>query len=563
MISVDTLIDQRLPRIANGSPRIRKPITALLRSLFHEEEFKQFERDYPYLRGIDFVEKVLEYFDFSYVVSELEKERIPVTGKIVIIANHPIGSLDGLALLKLVGDVRPDVKVVANELLYQLEPLRELLLPVDNMGGNTPKQNLRNIEHYLNAGGAVIIFPSGEVSRAGPRGVRDSRWRNGFMHFAEKTASPVLPVHVNARNSIFFYALSLLAKPLSTLMLIHEMFKQANQTVRIKIGPPVPYSAFHDLPLTTAARVRLFRKHVYKIGKRRSSGEACLLPQVQAIAHPEPRQQLRSEIRACERLGVTRDGMEIYNYRYEGASSVMRELGRLREISFRAVGEGSGKRRDIDAYDGYYDHVILWDDNALELVGAYRLAPASTLAGRSLYTQTLFDYKASAEPYLQQGVELGRSFIQPTYQGMNALDYLWQGVGAYLGKHKELRYLFGPVSISNTMPSRVRELMVHFYSHYFPPAQRFAVAKNPVLLQSENPFAGNDYKADFRRLKTAASDMGCSMPPLYKQYSELTEEGGVCFVDFNTDPDFADCIDGLVMVDLYKMKANKAQRYLS
>ncbi|AKH69226.1 putative hemolysin [Spongiibacter sp. IMCC21906] len=566
MISVDAVLDQRFPKFAKDSPRLRRTVTALLKYLFHEAEFKQFERDYPYLQGLDFVDKALEYFDFSYAVSALDKERIAVNGKVVIISNHPIGSLDGLALLKLVSEVRSDVKVVANELLYSLKPLRSMLLPVDNMSGKrNRKENVQAIHQHLQGEGAVIIFPAGEVSRFGPHGIRDGRWRNGFIKFAEKAGAPILPVHINARNSVFFYALSLLAKPLSTLWLIREMFKQNNRTVRVSVGPAIDADMYRNLPLTAPAKVRLFKKHIYKLGSRKRKGEPCFIPAAQPVAHPEDRQDLRRAIRACDHLGSTRDGMEIYCYQYHGDCTIMREIGRLREISFRAVGEGTGHRRDVDAFDAYYDHIVLWDENQLELVGAYRLKRVATLeSNESLYSSTLFDYRVlEAEELFEQGAELGRSFVQPRYWGRNALDYLWQGVGRYLERHRDVRYLFGPVSLSDKMPRGAKDLLVEFYRKHFQSPSNWASAKMPYRIEGEgNAFSGEDYKAEFAELKERLAEMGCAVPTLYKQYSELCEPGGVSFADFNIDPDFADCIDGLVLVDIESMKPARRNRYL-
>ncbi len=563
MICVDTVISERFPTIAEKHPHLRNTLATLFRYLFHERESKQFEKDYPHLRGIDFVDKALEYFDFDYSVKAWERERIPVSGKVVIVANHPIGSLDGLALLKLISEVRPDVKVVANELLYSLAPLRSLLLPVDNMNGNTPKQNLRNIESHLNAGGALIIFPAGEVSRLRANGVRDSRWRTGFLRFAEKADAPILPIHINARNSLFFYALSLLAKPLSTLWLIREMFKQHHRTAKMSIGPAVEAQAYRDLPLNPRAKAQLFKRHVYKLGARQQRGEKHFLPQMQSVAHPEDRRQLRQALRQSERLGTTRDGMEIYCYRATEASPVMRELGRLREISFRAVGEGTGKRRDTDIYDTYYEHILLWDDSQLELVGAYRLARCSALtAEQALYTQTLFKFSPEAARYLAEGVELGRSFVQPQYWGKAALDYLWQGVGAYLQRYPDVRYLFGPVSISNDIPAPARELLVDFYRKHFPAQSQWVSARLPYEAQAKGIFGGEDYTTEFALLKEKMAEFGSAVPPLYKQYSELCDQGGVQLAAYNIDPDFADCVDGLVMVDIQKMKPARRKRYL-
>ena len=423
MISVEHVVTERFPDFQMRNPTVYKTVVAVLRYLFRESEFRRFSERYPHLSGFDFVEQALDHFDFGVTVSDRERERIPAWGRVVIIANHPIGSLDGIALLKLVGDVRRDVKVVANDVLSAVEPLRNLLLPVDTFGTRTTRDNLRAIEQHLQNDGAVIIFPAGEVSRMGATGVRDTRWRHGFLRFAAKTRAPILPMFVDARNSVFFYSLSMLAKPLSTLWLVREMFKHNNKTMRVRIGQSIGFNIYDELPFDSKAKVKLFRRHIYKIGKNR--GEGCFETTAESIAHPEDRQQLRAEMRGCELLGTTKEGMAIYLYRFAGDSTVMREIGRLREVSFRAVGEGCGRRRDIDVYDQDYDHIVLWDDEALELVGAYRLRQthdlnASTLP--KLYSHTLFDYRSNGADYLVSGVELGRSFVQPRYRGRRSLD---------------------------------------------------------------------------------------------------------------------------------------------
>jgi putative hemolysin len=569
VISVEHVVAERFPEFPQRNPTLHKTVVALLRQLFRESEFQRFAERYPHLAGFDFVEQVLDHFGFGVTVSERERERIPAWGRVVIIANHPIGSLDGLALLSLVGSVRRDVKVVANDVLAVIEPLRSLLLPVDNMRARTARENIRAIEQHLSNDGAIIIFPAGEVSRMGATGVRDGRWRNGFLRFAEKSQAPILPVFVDARNSMLFYSLSLLARPLSTLWLVREMFKHNNRSVRVRIGHAIDYDTYHALPLDPRAKVKRFRRHLYKIGKNR--GEGCFVPATQAIAHPEQRAALRSEIRACPLLGTTRDGMAIHLYRFSTDSAVMREIGRLREVSFRAVGEGSGLRRDIDRFDRDYDHIVLWDDEALELVGAYRLrrtGPDITVID-DCYSSKLFDYVQeddAARDYLASGVELGRSFVQPRYWGRRSLDLLWHGIGAYLKQFPEVRYLFGPVSISNRLPSVARDLLVSFYRHYFPAVTPWARARLPHRLQQPElarRWVGKSYSEAFIELKAELASLDVAVPTLYKQYSELCEEGGVQFVDFNIDPDFSDCIDGLVLVDLMKMKEKKRQRYLA
>lgn len=568
MFNIDEVIANRYPTIA-GRPWIAKPVSSTLQRLLHQQAFQEFAHKYPYLKGFEFVEQVLDYFRFSYTTSDRERERIPTSGRVVIIANHPIGSLDGLALLKLVREIRPDVKAVANNLLMQIEPMHACLLPVNNMSRRTPKENLIAIDEWLANEGALIIFPAGEVSRLSPTGVKDKDWHQGFLRMASKAKAPILPIHVDGRNSAVFYGASLVYKPLSTLLLVNEMFGQDKRNINLTIGEAIPFSSYQssaNLPPKT--RVKLFRKHLYNIGK----GKNGLFPTESAIAAPEPRLKLAKELECSELLGNTPDGKAIYLYRYRDESHVMREIGRLREVAFRAVGEGTGQRRDIDKYDQHYFHLVLWDPVALEIVGAYRFCDTQAVIAQqgieSVYSHSLFDYGDGMANILDSGLELGRSFVQPKYWGKRSLDYLWLGIGAFLAKHPHYRYLFGPVTISNALPSAAKELLIFFYRTYFGADTDIARSKRPYSIDRQKEhellghFCGDNYQKDLKTLKMLLDNLGTGIPTLYKQYSELCEPGGVQFLDFSVDPDFADCIDGLVMVDLTKLKTKKRERYI-
>jgi len=566
MLNIETLVAEHLPNLHRKPPLIGKWMTRLLRILFHEKELQRFQARYPHLSGFDFVEQLLDHFDFGYSLRGNERERIPAHGRVVIIANHPIGTLDAAVLVRLVGEIRRDVKAVANQMLAGIEPLKPLLLPVDNMNKRSSKEQLRAMVQHLQHEGAVIIFPAGEVSRMGASGIRDGRWHSGFLRIAAMTKSPILPIYVNGRNSMFFYALSLFAKPLSTLWLVREMFKQAKRSVSICIGDMVPYESYQRTRLPLKSKVKMFQRHVYRIGKHKEPVFATR----RAIAHPENRQQLRREIKLCELLGETVDNKRIYLFEFNPDCSIMREIGRLREIAFRAVGEGTGRRRDVDPFDRHCSQIILWDESDLEIVGAYRLRDARqrTHDGNHLYSATLFDFQDDMNDVLEHGLELGRSFVQPRYWGKRSLDYLWYGIGAYLRKNPQYRYLFGPVSISDTYAPLAKDMLVHFYSTYFGDQQKTAVARMPYRLddvtqaQMQQDFSGNDFKSDYMTLKNRLRHLGCSVPTLFKQYSDLCEPGGVRFLDFNIDADFANCIDGLVVVDLRKLKASKHKRYI-
>jgi len=550
MFSLDSVLDDLWPQ-ARPAPWQK----SLLKRLFHEEEFQQFAATHRHLKGLDMVEQVLEHLDIICTIPAHDLEQIPEHGPLVIIANHPTGTLDGLALMYAVSRVRRDVKVVTNRLLSHLEPLSSLFIPVDNMGGKTAKSSLMHMEQHLQNAGVLIFFPAGEVSRPTRTGIRDKKWHSGFIKLANKLRVPLLPMHIQAHNSLLFYASTLGSPTLSLLLLMQQMFRRQHSRLPIKIGQQIAWSHWFSATLSPREMAEQCRQHVMRLGK----GLPGTFKTQCAIARPEDRATLKRELALAECLGTTSDGKSIYLWQRNGQEDapILRELGRLREIAFRAVDEGSGKRRDTDSYDDDYLHLILWDDDDLEIVGAYRFMPTAKQVENQglggLYSFSLFQYDDKMEGILEHGIELGRSFIQPRYWGRRGLDYLWSGIGAYLARYPQYRYLFGPVSISGGLPPAARDLLVAFYRLWFPANHPLAVSRQPypaslpdVLAQ----FEGKAYVDDLTKLKSLLGNLGCGIPPLYKQYSELCEPGGVQFIDFGSDPAFNNCVDGLVLGDL-------------
>lgn len=567
MISVDKVIAANLPQLEN-SPKVKGLVKKGLGYLLHEQEFITFGNTYPHLQGLEFVEQVLDELNFDTRYKPKQIEHIPNEGKLVIVANHPIGSLDALALIKVLSTVRQDLKVVANRMLMSVSAMHSLLLPVDNLSGMSKKQELSNIQNHLKGGGALLIFPAGEVSRLGPTGIKDCKWNSGFLRMAKKANCPILPIFIKAKNSPLFYGTSMIYKPLASLLLVTEMFKQRKKSLEFEIGASIPPESYLIENLKDKEIVNLIRKQLYRLTTKKTLPLKTQTP----IAVPECRKELKRAIEQCQLLGKTHDGMHIHLYQYVGSSPIFRELGRLREIAFRAVGEGSGKRRDIDKYDMDYQHLVLWDPMQLELVGAYRLACAQQIIqkhGREgLYTDSLFSYTDAMTPYLHQGIELGRSFVQPKYWGRKSLDYLWYGIGAFIKNYPQYRYLFGAVSVSNALPEQAKAMLVYYYQHYYKSSIELATPNNELklteqqLTQCNILFNGNDVKEDFVELKHVLANMGAQVPTLFKQYTELCNPDGVQFLSFSIDPDFNNCIDGLVLVDLKSVKENKAKRYL-
>jgi hypothetical protein len=281
---------------------------------------------------------------------------------------------------------------------------------------------------------------------------------------------------------------------------------------------------------------------------------------------------IKREVSLCERLGTTPDGKRILLTTAQQSPCIMREIGRLREMTFRLVGEGSGAPRDIDSFDDTYDQLFLWDEGELEIVGAYRLGDARLLTERggvsALYTNTLFEFSSSMQCYFAQGLELGRSFVQPKYQTRNALDYLWYGIGAYVSNRPHIRYLFGPTSISRFYSPEAIARLAYFYSENYNSLPVEVHPRTPFIISDEvkakldTEFFGIDRDEDFKALKHYLASEGLKVPTLYKHYSQTTEETGVTFCAFNRDPDFGDCVDGFVIADLTLLKPKKKARYL-
>lgn len=568
MISVERSFYERFPRLAEGRPReLARPVIELLRRVACEERINAFLAETKGLVGFAFVERAIELLQLRYSVANTDRENIPVEGRVVIVANHPLGALDALALIHLVGSVRRDVKVLANDLLLQFTQLKPLLLPLPVFGGGSAHGGARAAYRALESDEALIVFPAGEVSRMRAAGVRDATWSPGFVRLALKTGAPVVPVHIAAQNSPVFYGVSMLAKPLSSLLLPREMFGAARARIELQVGENVPAAALTQSTQQPQRIAQQMRTHVYRLPRRRPT----VFPTSTAIAHPEPALAVRRALREAERLGETRDGKQILLLDAHADNPALREIGRLRELAFRRVGEGTGARRDLDRYDLHYRHIVLWDEQALTIAGAYRLGEAGPILRErgpaGLYSASLFDYAPAANEFLDGAVELGRSFVQPAYWGSRSLDYLWQGIGAYL-RCRPVRHLIGPVSLSAALPLAAREWIVHYHRHYFGDPERLAVARNPFVVSAQveaeasAAWSGRTQAEALAHLRARLDGMGAQLPVLYKQYADVCEPDGVRFLAFGVDPAFGGCVDGLVRLDLTRLRPAKRSRYL-
>jgi len=569
MIDIEKMIIKKYPKLQN-SKVIKSAISKFADSVVHEAQINEFIQKNKHLGSFEFIDEALEHLNFNFSVSDKDVQNIPSSGRVVIIANHPLGSLDALALIKLISNVRKDIKVIANDFLEVISPIKNILININNFKSRQKKDAIAKVYAALDAEEALIIFPSGEVSRATPTGIKDKQWHKGFLKFAKKGNAPILPVFIGGKNSKTFYSVSALNKKLSALLLAHEMFKQKNKSIQIIVGELIPYENIMPKGIQKDKLVRLYKKHLYALKKN----ESYFITQ-KPIAPPQDRRDIKKELKSSQLLGETKDKKKIYLYSSDDNNSIIiNEIGRLRELSFRKVGEGINKKRDIDKYDRYYKHIILWDDEDLEIVGAYRIAECAQIIKElgvdALYTTTLFDYNENFLPYLSDAIELGRSFVQPKYWGSRALDYLWYGIGAYLKNNPHIRYMYGPVSLSESYSKVAKDMILYFYDTHFKDTQNLVNAKTPYNFQTDKTLIQNlqkefhapQYKENFKTLKRALGSINTSVPTLYKQYADLCEEGGIKFCAYNIDYDFSNCIDSFIVVDISKIKESQRKRYI-
>lgn len=567
-IELKEILGQYYPGYLDGYPKwIKNIFYFVITKILHLSEINEFLARYEDRKGLAFNDEILERLNFSYVASKKDRDKIPSEGRLICVSNHPLGGIDGCVLLKMISEVRQDVKIVVNDIVKKVDNLNGIFLTYNIDDPKIQRKNIQQISRALLNEEAIIIFPAGEVSRPTLKGIRDPEWKKGAIFLSRKFNAPILPVYVKAKNSFLFYAASVINKKLSTILLPHEIFNKNGKAAYIKIGDPIPSEAFSSNFWKEKYYTKLLKKHVMLIGKDKKG----VFKTNKNIVSPVSRKSLKKQLDASELLGESSDNKKLYHVIYNSAPDVVTEIARLREITFRKVGEGTGEKIDIDCYDRYYHHIVLWDENELEIVGAYRLAFGKEIIENSgvsgLYTSSLFNFTEEFMQALPESIELGRSFIQSKYWNSNALDSLWQGIGIFITNTSGVKYLFGAVSISNKYPEEAKNLIIYFYKKWFSGNINFAISKNKYFIPAKveqnltATFTGTDYREDMQILKKLLKVYGLSVPVLFKQYTELCEEGGISFSDFNIDGKFQNCVDGFIFLKLELIKESKKRRY--
>lgn len=515
--------------------------------------------------GVLWVESVVELLQMRFETRAVDLVNIPEEGPAIVFSNHPT-VIDGLALLYLVSRVRKDIKIIANHVLPMIFPqVKDITVGIKNMSGKISHKKFKEMNDHLKNGGLLIVCPAGKLASLGLSGLKESAWHPGFIQLALRNNAILVPVKITGANSKRYYLIARLWRQLSNLMVIRESLRHKNKTLRIDVGRQLNPDNFNNKDLYISALE--CRRHVLNLS---NDNEFSKLSVISPIASSESKKNLLQAIKKCQKLKEVSKGKQVLLYRRQDLtySPILNELGRLREIAFRKSGVGSGMVRDNDIYDNSYYHIILWDPDELEIVGAYRVMPVAEqinkLGKEGLYSNSLFSFKETAFPLLKQCLEIGRGFIQEKYQKTNALDSLWQGIFSFIKQHPDIKYFMGVLTIPKGYPVPVKEAILLFFQIYFY-SQRDILSSVDLWALKNNVgglFCGTDFNGDLEVLKTILQEHNCDFPWPLKQAIKWYTPGGSEIVAFIDDKKFHS-LAGLNICNISMLNGKYARRYLN
>jgi putative hemolysin len=518
------------------------------------------------LKDYEFIDGVLEEMKVKYEIQASELENIPKTGSFIIIANHPYGGIDGLILISMLRKIRPDFKVMANYLLQYIEPIKDCFISVNPFENSENKQmNISGVKMVLEEiaqGNAIGVFPAGEVSALHDGSVTDKQWEPIIGRIIKKSKVPVIPIYFSGKNGTLFHLLGLIHPALRTVKLASEMLNKADEPILVRIGKAIKPTELAEIGDADKI-LKYLRTKTYALSSPLE--EKSFLHKVlkfktnpKEIVSATPKEDLLKDIdklKNTEAVLLQHNNLEIYIADSESIPNVLREIGRLREITFRQVGEGTNRSIDLDEYDLHYLHLFLWDNENQQIAGAYRIGKGKEIYQRfgkkGFYLSELFKMEDGFIPTLQVALEMGRSFITEEYQRKpTSLFLLWKAVLLYLRKNPEYHYLIGPVSISNNFSSLSKELLVAFIkTHYWNDdlAQHITPRKKfkPKMTVEEDELL--THIKDLKGLDALISEIEFThnkVPILLKKY--LSQNARI--IGFNIDPKFNDSLDGFIVM---------------
>jgi len=554
--------------------------TLIAETLLQIIKHKRLNKVYSELHDKDpvlLIDSLLDELELKYDIPEDDIKNIPDKGAFITVSNHPYRGIDAMLLFKIIYEKRKDFKMMASFLLRNIEALHDIILPVNTFETNKNiRSSFSGIKEgilHLKKNCCLGIFPTGvvatqyEVSNT----ILDNEWQSQAIKFIKNAKVPVIPVYFHGTNSRLIHIVRKINPLLKASALPSEIRNKKNRTVRVRIGTPITLkeqTGFKDI----AQYGRYLRARTYSLGSALEARKFFniksirIKPEPEPITDPIPSKDLREEfnrIRSEYELFTTK------NYSIICAPilvipNIIHEIGRLRELTFRQIGEGTGKSTDIDEYDLYYNHLFIWDTDADRIVGAYRIGKGKEIAGiyglNGFYVTSLFRIKKDFLPVMKEAVELGRSFIVSDYQKRaTPLFLLWKGIMLFLLRNQEYRYLIGPVSISNEFSRFSKSLIVEFIRTYFfdHDKARYIVPRKEFVVQNDKVIDRKIFidvaERDINKIERIIMDIepGYRIPVLLRKYLEINGK----IIGFNVDPKFNDCLDGLLILDLYEAPA--------
>ncbi|WP_224484003.1 GNAT family N-acyltransferase [Robertkochia aurantiaca] len=530
--------------------------------------------DHKEKKDLEFLNAILEEFEINFEIPEEDLKRLPDDGAYITISNHPLGGIDGILLLKLLLEKRPDYKIIANFLLHRIKPLEPYIMPVNPFENHKDaKSSIAGFKQalaHLREGHPLGIFPAGEVStyRDG-RLIVDRPWEEAAMKLVKRAEVPVIPIYFHAKNSQLFYRLSKLDDTLRTAKLPSELLTQRHRVIKVRIGRPISVSAQQEYE-NLGEFTEFLRRKTYMLAN--AFENTRFIPKVptqiklprspQQIIRPVDRDLMDQEVsllREQDKRLLESKNFEVFLTQAEHMPNILREIGRLREITFREVGEGTNRSIDLDKYDEYYHHLFLWDNIEKCIVGAYRMGLGQKIYDQygidGFYLKELFRFEPELYKMMSESIEMGRAFIVKEYQQKPMpLFLLWKGIVHTTLRFPEHKYLIGGVSISNQFSNFSKSLMIEFMkSHYWDPyvAQYVRPKKEfkVKLKDADKEFVFDETQADlnkFDRMIDEVEPGNLRLPVLIKKYIKQNAR----VVAFNVDPLFNNSVDGLMYIKI-------------
>lgn len=566
---------------------LKRPLERLLRLNRLNNLYSQFTPEFAE-NAPPFTDQALDLLDVWFDLSDIDLERIPAEGPVVVVGNHPFGAIEGILLASILRRRRDDYKIMANYLLARIPQMATMLISVDPFGrASSAARNIKPLKEALKwvADGHLLgVFPAGEVSHMTwkRRQVADPAWSESIGRLIRKTGAPVMPLYFDGANSTMFQLMGLVHRRLRTAMLPRELLNKRHKRIEVRVGRMIRPEKLDEFE-TDRDLIDYLRLRTYLLARRdpelqrpalvrrRRRRRSEILGYEVPIAEREDQRLISGDIAAlpAEAKMAENDDYVVYHGQMTQMPHIVREIGRLRETTFRTVGEGTGKALDLDQFDEYYDHLFVWQKAKREIVGAYRLGKTNAIIPRlgikGMYTRTLYKYKKSLIDQISPAIELGRSFVREEYQReFQPLHMLWRGIGEYVLRNPEYRRLFGPVSISAHYQSASRELMITFLkdNRYSSGLARLVKPKLPPKLKRRRGVHFTTRQVtSIDEISNLIGEIETSyqgVPVLLRHYLRL----GGRLLGFNIDPQFNDALDGLILVDLLETDPRILSRYM-